>query len=506
MPVAGDPNGFSFSEWFPTGFTPRFYGDVKDASIVGGFKHEMESGLVYNMSGSFGRSQIDYNLKNTVNPSMGPDSPTEFYVGRLVQEEQNFNADLSYPVELGLAGPMNLAFGTEFRRELYEISPGEPASYTVGDYVSFTDVVTGKQTYMAIGSNGYPGFRPEDSGEFTRDNIAFYVDTETDITDAFTLGAAARYEDFDYFGSTFNWKISGRYELSDSLAIRGSANTGMRVPTPGQSQTSSVQTYFPAGSSSPVARGTYPASSDVAQYFGAEPLKEEKSINFAGGIVADVADISITLDYYNIKVKDRIALSGDFSTTAADRAALAAMGVAGAETLETVNFFTNAFDTRTQGIDLVANTSVDAGDGKVDFTGALNYNKTKVIARDTSVIDDTRKADLEKQLPKWRGNFTTIYSLDALQIMGRASYYGKWTDTGNYGKSFGAEWLFDAEVGYDVYENVNIAIGAQNIFDNYPDKVDAASDGSYSVGQVYPDTSPIGYNGGTYYVRMTVKF
>ncbi|MBJ7418109.1 MAG: TonB-dependent receptor [Niveispirillum sp.] len=506
MPVAGDPNGFSFGEWFPTGFTPRFYGDVKDASILGGFKHELESGLTYNVSGSFGRSQIDYDLKNTVNPSMGPASPTEFYVGRLVQEEENFNVDLSYPVEIGWATPLNIAVGTEFRRELYEIGPGDTASYTVGPYASFIDVLSRQPAALPIGSNGYPGFRPEDSGEFKRDNIAFYADMEGDVTDSLTVGAAARYEDFDYFGSTFNWKLSSRYDFTDAFAIRGSVNTGFRAPTPGQSQTSSVQTYFPAGSSSPVARGTYPAASVVAQYFGAKPLSEEKSVNFAGGIVADLADINVTIDYYNIKVEDRIALSGDFTPSAADKIALAALGVPGANTLGAVNYFTNAFDTRTQGVDFVANTTVSAGEGKVDLTTAVNYNKTKVIKRNTAVIDDTRKADLEKQLPKFRGNFSAQYTLDAFSILGRASYYSKFTDTVNYAKTFGSEWVFDAEVSYDLYDNMNFAIGVQNLFDNYPDKVDALAGGGYAVGQVYPDTSPMGYNGGMYYARVTVKF
>ncbi|MFV3074784.1 TonB-dependent receptor plug domain-containing protein [Niveispirillum fermenti] len=506
LPVPGDPNGFSFVEWFPEGFTPRFFGDVKDASIVGGFKHELDSGLIYNVSGSFGRSQIDYHLKNTVNPSMGPDSPTEFYVGRLVQEEQNVNIDLSYPVEVGWASPLNVAVGTEYRRELYEISPGETASYTVGPYASYTDPATGALMGMPIGSNGYPGFRPEDSGEFKRDNIAFYIDTEADVTDSFSIGAAARYEDFDYFGSTFNWKISSRLELTEELAIRGSVNTGFRAPTPGQSQTSSVQTYFPAGSSSPVARGTYPAGSVVAQYFGATPLKEEESTNFAGGFVANLDFVLLTVDYYNIKVKDRIALSEEKFPTAADRAALAALGVPGANTLGAVNYFTNAFDTRTQGIDLVASSTVPVGDGKVDLTAALNYNKTKVTDRDPTVIGDDRMADLERQLPRYRGNFTAIYSLDAFSILGRASYYGKFTDTGNYGKTFGSEWLFDAEMSYTFYDQLTLTVGVQNLFDNYPDKVDALAGGGYAVGQVYPDTSPMGYNGGVYYVRLGVTF
>lgn len=506
IPVPGDANGFRFAEWFPLGFTPRFFGEVKDASIVGGFKHELESGLTYNVSGTFGRSQIDYELKNTVNPSLGPASPREFYVGRLVQEEQMVNIDLGYPVEVGLASPLNIAVGTEYRRELYEIGPGDTASYTVGPYASFIDLRTGLPAALPIGSNGYPGFRPEDSGEFIRDNVAFYFDTETDVTEAFSIAAAARYEDFDYFGSTFNWKVSSRFELSEDFAIRGSVNTGFRAPTPGQSQTSSVQTFFPAGSSSPVARGTYPSTNVVAQYFGAKALSEEKSTNFAGGFVAEVADISLTVDYYNIKVKDRIALSGDFNPTAADRLALAALGVPGANTLGAVNYFTNAFDTRTQGVDLVASNTVEVGDGKIDFTAAVNYNKTKVIARDASVIDDTRKADLEKQLPKFRGNFTAQYTLDAFSFLTRASYYDKFTDTANYGQTFGSEWLFDAEVSYEFYESITVSVGAQDVFDNYPDKVNALPGGGYAVGQVYPDTSPTGYNGGTYYIRLGVTF
>ncbi|WP_240002436.1 TonB-dependent receptor plug domain-containing protein [Oleisolibacter albus] len=507
LPVAGDPDGFRFTEWFPDGFTPRFYGDVKDASLTGGFKHELAMGLTYNLSASFGRSQIDYELKNTVNPSLGPDSPRSFHVGRLVQEETGLNADFAYPIEVGLASPLNFAFGTEWRQELYEISPGDTASYTVGPYATFTDVVTGLPSAMPIGSNGYPGFRPEDSGEFTRDNYAVYVDTETDVFEGFTLGVAARYEDFETFGDTFNWKVSGRYELTDNLAIRSSVNTGFRTPTPGQSQTSSIQTYFPAGSSSPVARGTYPAASVVARYFGAKALKAEESFNVAGGLVATLpAGITATLDYYNIKVEDRIALSGDFTPTAADRTALAALGVPGAETLGAVNYFTNAFDTRTQGVDLVLRTDFDVADGTLDLTLAGNYNRTKVIKRDESVIGDDRKADLEKQLPRWRGNLTATYTLGPVSVLGRGSYYGKWTDTANYAKTFGSEIIFDLEASYTFAEMYTLTLGAQNLFDTYPDKVNKATDGTYSVGQVYPDTSPFGYNGGMYYVKLGVSF
>lgn len=507
LPVPGDPNGFRFVEFFPNGFTPRFYGDVKDASLTGGFKQELGIGLTYSLSASFGRSQIDYELKNTVNPSLGPASPTEFYVGRLVEEDTGLNADFTYPIEVGLASPLNLAFGAEWRQELYEIGPGEPDSYRVGPYATFTDFRTGLPAALPIGSNGYPGFRPEDSGEFTRDNYAVYVDTETDLTEALTLGVAARYEDFESFGDTFNWKVSGRYELTDFLAVRSSVNTGFRAPTPGQSQTSSIQTFFPAGSSDPVARGTYPATNVVARYFGAQALTPEESFNIAGGAVLDLpGGITATLDYYNIKVEDRIALSGDFTPTATDRAALAALGVPGANTLGAVNYFTNAFDTRTQGVDLVVRGSVDIGDGELDLTAAGNYNRTKVTKRNTSVIDDTRKADLEKQLPKWRGNFTGVYTLDAISILARASYYGKFTDTANYAKTFGSEWLVDLEATYTIAEAYSISVGVQNLFDNYPDKVDALPGGGYAVGQVYPDTSPLGYNGGMYYIRFGVTF
>lgn len=507
IPVPGDPDGFRFIEFFPLGFTPRFFGDIKDASIVGGFDHELESGFRYELSAGFGRSQIDYSLKNTVNPSLGPDSPTEFFVGRLVQEETNLNADFAYPIEIGLASPLNFAFGAEWRRELYEIGPGDPASYAVGPYASFIDLATGEPAALPVGSNGYPGFRPEDSGEFKRDNYAVYIDTETDVTDALTLGVAARYEDFDFFGDKINWKVSGRYELTDWLAVRSSVNTGFRVPTPGQSQTSSVQTTFLAGNPNPVARGTYPAASIVAEYFGAEPLKPEESFNVAAGFVADLpGDISLTVDYYNIKVEDRIALSGDFEPTAADQAALAALGVPGANTLGLVNYFTNAFDTRTQGVDVVANTSYDLGSGSLSLTAAVNYNKTKVTERDETVIDDTRMADLEEQLPEWRGNLTGVYTVGPMSFLTRASYFDSWTDTATYGRSFGSEWVFDVEGSYTFNDFVTVSVGVQNLFDAYPDKLAPDADGTFSSGQVYPDTSPIGYNGGFWYARITATF
>ncbi|MFC7334273.1 TonB-dependent receptor plug domain-containing protein [Rhodocista pekingensis] len=507
IPIPGQTTGFRFTDWFPDGFTPRFYGDLKDASIVGGFRHELDSGFRYELSAGFGRSQLDYDLKNTVNPSLGPDSPTSFYVGRMVQEETNLNADFAYPVEVGLASPLNIAFGGEYRRELYEIGPGDTASYAVGPYAYFIDARTGLPTGLPVGSNGYPGFRPEDSGEFKRDNVAAYLDTEVDVVEGFTLGVAGRYEDFDDFGDKINWKVSGRYELTDALALRGSVNTGFRVPTPGQAQTSSVQTTFVAGNPNPVARGTYPAASVVARYFGAEPLTPEESFNIAGGFVATLPGaVTLTVDYYNIKVEDRIAISGDFEPTAADQAALAALGVPGANTLGLVNYFTNAFDTRTEGIDVVANTSVDVGEGTLALTGALNYNRTKVTDRDETVIGDTRKADIEDMLPDWRGTLTALYTIGPFSFQTRGSYYSKWTDTGSYAQTFGSEWLFDAEVSYTHAEWLTLSVGVDNLFDNHPDRVYTQADGTYSYGQIYPDSSPFGYNGGLWYARLTATF
>ncbi|TWB19033.1 iron complex outermembrane receptor protein [Nitrospirillum amazonense] len=488
---------FKWNSVFPNGFTPWFYGDILDSSITGGYKTTLKSGLMIDASASYGKDELRYSIRNTVNPSLGPSSPHQFYVGTQIQEETNLNLDLTYPVNISwLASPLTLAGGGEYRRETYTIKSGDVASYQAGKYYTYG---------MPIGSNGYPGFTATDAGQYPRGNYAFYADAEADIIKNLSAGVALRYEDFDDFGDTTNWKIFGRYQLTDWVAVRSSINTGFRAPTPGQSHISSTQTTFKAGSPEPIVLGTFPVDSVVAQYYGAKTLKPETSFNIAGGLVFDLpGGVNLTVDYYNIKVEDRVGITSDFTVSAADQTRLAALGVVGANTLGNVNYFANAFDTRSQGVDIVANKTFEVYDGDLHLTAAANINHTDVTKYDASVIDANRKADIENGLPHYRVNLTATYDIGAFSFMYRGSYYGAWQDNSSAGQHYDPNWIFDAEIAYKVTEDLTATVGAQNLFDTYPQKNRSA--GRLNYGDQYPDTSPFGYDGGMYYFRMAYKF
>ncbi len=519
VPLTNQPGGprFSFLQVFPGGFSPIFGSEIEDESFVGGLKGEFGSGLRYDFSGSFGRSDVAFNLKNTINPSLGPESPFTFDVGALQQTETNGNADFVYPWDTGVfAAPLNVAFGAEYRREEFQIDPGESASYTAGPFASVLDPDTGQRIGLAVGSSGFPGFSPLAAGEWSRNNWAAYLDLETDVTERLSLGVAARQEDFSDFGSTFNWKVSGRLQLTDAVAVRASVNTGFRAPTPGQSNISDVQTNIDVATARVLLTATLPPSDQIAQFFGAKALEPEESFNIAGGLVfTPIDDLLITLDYFDIEVEDRIGVTGNIVITPADRAGLAAAGITGADSFERIRFFGNFFDTRTKGVDLVSSYAWRlSGDAKLGVSLSANYTDTEVTKiRDARAIDRERRTELEDFAPEMRGIFSIDYSQGPLSLLARANYYSEWTDAiliaanpaaTSLDQTFGTEWMVDLEVSYDLTDAINVTLGGQNVLDEYPDKDRRPA--QQNIGVLYGQFSPIGYNGGFWYARATVKF
>lgn len=515
-----DVNGATWdaTQWFPAGFTPRFKADIDDYSLTAGYKGQIVDDLTFDLSGSFGANRIKYFMSNTFNPSMGPDSPTSFYLGSLEQQEFNLNADFAYQVDLGMASPLTIAFGGERRAETYKIGLGDTASYTIGDY-AYQELSDGTAVSQAVGANGFPGYGPDSTVDNTRTSYAAYIDLEADPIEGFTLGVAGRYEHFSDFGNTTNGKVQARYAFTPAIAVRGALSTGFRAPTPGQLYTTNVATGF--SGSQPIETATYPYTNPAAQYYGATALKPEKSTNISAGfVVTPGSGFTATIDYYNIKVKDRIGMSGNFDVQASERDDLRALGIANWASLGRVRYFTNAFDTRTQGVDFVLSHQMSSAWGSFSSQLALNYNKTKVIKRDAAIIDDVRKGDIENLNPNWRGNFTETYSSGPLTIIGRANYFGKFTDyayTADGGNlSVGAEWTFDLEASYKVNDMFTVAVGGENIFDNYPDKnirsLGLSNSNWYAFTQAtvsgsrYVDDSPFGFNGGFWYVRVGVNF
>jgi len=506
---------FTFAELFPAGFTPILDAKIDDLAGVLGYRGGLDD-LKYDLSASYGQNQIRYVLRDTVNPSFGPQSPTSFYLGQLKQSETNFNADFSYPVDLNLASPLNVAWGLEYRREAYEVSLGDRASWDSGPFArqvvqrpdGTTTIVT-----SSVGANGMAGYGPAAAGLSARRSYAGYLDLEADIVDALTLGAAVRYEHFSTFGSTTNFKGSARYEFSPVIAVRGAASTGFHGPSPGQTNVNNVTLNFIAGSTSPVQTGTFAVTNPASIYYGAVAVKPEKSVNLTTGIVITPGSgINLTVDYYNIRIRDRLGLSQSFVVTAADQAALGALGVPNANELNRLQYLTNAFKTRTQGVDAVLSSVIRADEaGTFNTALSVNYNQTKVIDRNPLIVTNDRVANLEKTLPKLRVNFSETWSKGRFSLLGRLNYYSKFTVTSstNAAQTFGAEMIADVEATYAFNDHFSLSAGAQNLFNNYPDKDVRSIDpftGLPGNGNQYIDASPFGYNGGFWYVRAGVKF
>ncbi|WP_416308618.1 TonB-dependent receptor plug domain-containing protein [Neptunicella sp. SCSIO 80796] len=508
--LQSDPNCFAFNEMFPGGFTPKFGGVVFDASIVMGTKGEFSNGILYDVSASLARSEVEFSISNTVNPSLGPDTPTEFSPGQYNQIEKNLNLDLSYPLAVdGLAEPVNIAGGLEWRRETFEIQPGDPASYEVG--LLAYDPATGTSQGFGIGSNGFPGFKPEDAGSWSRSNVAAYVDVEAYLSDDFMLGVAARYEDFTDFGSTFNGKLSARFQMTDSLALRGAISTGFRAPTVGQSNVRNVSTAFNAGRLQDQA--TLPPTHPISVQKGGTQLEPEESVNYSIGIVGEFeSGLYVTVDYFNIEVTDRISQTSSLTLTQADIEALLALGQRDATSFTSIRYFTNDFDTVTQGVDVVANYSMEMFGGDTKFSFAFNYTDTEVqdVGADGTVgnIGANKVMMLEDNLPDTRFSLTANHTNGDWRILGRINYYGDYfedhLDDGTVDARIypGSETTVDVEVAYNFTDNLSLIVGAQNALDNEPDDNPLAD----WAGSAYPTTSPMGMNGGFYYVRGVYSF
>jgi len=494
--VAGDANCFMFNEMFPGGFTPQFGGNLNDVALAMGVRGEMDNGLTYDVSAHAGRNEADFFIDNTVNASFGPETPTLFRLGAYIQTEKNFNADFSYPVDMGMFSDLNVAFGFEWREEQFEAVTGQRESWDQGPLAN--------QGFV-VGSNGFTGFNPEVGGVWDRTNTAYYIDLEADVTEALTMGAAFRYEDFSDFGGTTNGKISALYRVSDGVAVRSTYSTGFRAPTPGQSNVNNISTVLEGGVL--INRGTVSPTNPVAAYFGGKALDAEKSDNFTIGGAFKVGEGDLTVDYFHISMKDRITQTASINLTQELKDELEAAGIPGANDLKTFRFFTNDFSTKTQGVDVVFTYPFDlTEEGNTNLSVAANWTKTSVTSfdptDDAELLDATRVAQIEKNLPRYRGNATLNHEQGDWRALVRMNYYGKYfeahLDDGTLPINAGSEITFDMEFGYKIMDGLNLIVGAENILDNMP----AKNPWSSIVGAQYAVTSPMGMNGGFYYARI----
>ena len=492
--VFADPNCFSFQELFPGGFTPLFGGVATDASAVAGVRGETDGGLRWDAGAGFGSNEVDFFIRNTVNASLGPETPTSFDPGVYRQQEVDVHLDLSYAV----SEMLDVAGGAEWREERFHIGLGEEASWEIGPYAA---------QGFSSGSNGFPGFSPLAAGDWRRANYALYADAElrdpgrageaeSDATSRWTVGASLRFEDFADFGTTGNGKLAARTALGDAFAVRGSVSTGFRAPTPGQQNAFNVSTDFDNETGRLVNSGTIPSTSRVAALKGGQALQPERSVNVSVGAVVESGPFSVTSDYFRIAVSDRMALTQSYDLTDEEKTALLAEGITSARNLQNFRFFTNDFETLTQGVDVVATLASARLGGTTEFAFVFNYTDTRVVRSGSGVLDEMRIRQIEESLPQTRWALSGTHATGRIRLMTRISRYGGWFDAWDDLK-YGGAHLLDLEASYEISESVTVTAGGQNALNTYP----PPNPNSTFTGNAYSSDSPFGYNGGYWYAR-----
>ena len=513
--VKNDPNLFTFQELFPGGFTPRFGADTQDASLLVGLKGTLIEDLGWDLSASYGRHASDFFIRNTVNASLGPDTPTEFDPGNYIQADTNINLDLTYP----LHDMVFLASGLEYRTETFEIVQGQIESWEIGPLAS---------QGFSSGSNGFPGFSDIAEGSWTRSNFAGYLESQLRPLDFWTISAAVRGEYFDDFGSTINYKVATNYGIADTLKevlsidpivdlrARGSYSTGFRAPTPGQQNAFNVTTEF-GENNTLVNKGTIPSTHAAAGLVGGKALEPEKSKNFTVGTVISHAIASITVDYFNIKVENRIAPSKDFNRgtdiTEAQIQQLVTEGITSAGNLQEFRFFTNEFETSTQGIDVILTAPIRNGALSI----AYNYTGTEVTKHNPDILNEVRIQLIQEGIPRHRGNVTLTQAIgESLGVLGRVNYYGPWYENAVGAQTYDGAFLVDLEVSYAVIENLGITMGVNNVLNVEPDNITEAEGPDVPfdikefpariVGRPFGEYSPYGFGGAFWYTKIGYSF
>jgi iron complex outermembrane receptor protein len=516
--LIADDNCFNFNETIPGGFTPRFGGKITDEAFLFGVRGEADNGLGWDVSTYYGKHKSDFHINNSINASMGPLSPRDFDPGFYQQVDMNLNADFTYSV----SETFNMAFGAEYRTEEFTVGSGQEESYTDGGL--------GEQGF-STSSNGFPGFPAKTSGEFERTNYAAYVESEWDASDSLLIQSALRFEDFDDFGTTTNFKLGANLKLSDDVGLRATYSTGFKAPTPGQSNTSNTSTELSAGVL--VNNGTIPATSAVALRNGGKPLEPEDATNLTLGAYMAIGEFDITVDFFDIDVENRLNLSTEVELTDADIADLIAEGVPGAGDLRRFRFFTNDFDTSTKGFDIVVSRSMDMFNGTTDFNLAYNFTKTEVTDYNADTIDAQRIKQIEDTTPETRWNLSANHMVDDWRVLARVSFYDEWFDqfecdvfssgcndeiTANPDAYvFNSEFIVDLEVQYNFNENSSILIGGNNVFDNSGQTTTEmhniiGSDGfllntaTAAVGNKYSTFAPMGFSGAYWYAKYKYDF
>jgi iron complex outermembrane recepter protein len=494
-------------EIYPDGFLPIIAPEVTDYSAAGGVtwklgEWDMDSSLVY------GKNKMEFTIENTLNRSLGPASKTRFDAGGFEYDQvvMNFSGVRSIEVS-AFSSPLNVAAGVEARREGYSIFAGEPDSYRNGGVLLPSGVAT------QPGAQVFPGFNPSHVVDEHRTAVGAYLDLEANITEKFLASAAVRAEHYSDFGDNVSGKLSMRFNFTDSFALRGSVQNGFRAPSLQQQFFAATSTNFNSVGV-PFDVITFPVTDPVAVALGAQPLDAEESVNFSVGAVLQLGDLSITIDAYRIDIDDRIVLSENLTQDNV-RTYLASQGFVG---VDGVRFFLNGVDTETKGIDVVMNYPFTAGANRFDLTLTGNFNSTDVTRVPITpqlaalnpapvLFDRLNVKAFEEGNPENKFTAGVNWALDRFGATVRAIRYGEsLTPANSAALDFvnEAATLVDVEARFDVTESVRLALGADNVFDEYPEPLPTALNTTGNA--PFSNYSPFGRSGRFVYGRVGVSF
>ena len=498
---------------YPQGFLPFIEPEVDDESLVAGVRGEL-GGWHWDASLGYGRNRFDFTITNSLNVTLGDDSPTQAYAGGFEFEQTTWNFDLVRSLDL-FGNPMTFAVGAEYRVEDYELHAGEPASYRDGGESEVPDI---PNVPAPPGIQVFPGFQPRNEVSEDRESYAGYFDIEADLGERLRLGVALRYEDFTDFGASLTGKLTGRFDLSDAFAVRGAVSTGFRAPSLSQQYFNSISTQFING----VAFETTTLRSDdpLLRTAGVEELKEEESMHYSVGIVTrPLEDLTLVIDAYYVDIDDRITLSsqysrGIFSDGDPVRTALDDRGIG------RFQFFTNAVDTYTRGIDVVADYLLDLDDSAaLRLSAAMNVGSTQasndvnepsgLAATGNSVFDRRERIWLEDGQPHQHYTLGADYSRGDYAFSMRASRYGSVRSTeadDTPAQRYDAEWITDIALHRDWPQGFRWTIGAHNVFNVYPERNDPQAVSNANIFTYNRRVSPFGINGGYYYTGLMYRF
>jgi len=557
------PTSANFVPLTPDGFLPLIGTKLRDYAGTIGLRGEV-GGWHLDLSAGRGKNKFDYEVHDTLNASFGTASPSDFDAGGLRYAQNIFNLDASREYDVGFAKPLTVAGGLEYREEQFKIRPGDTFSWAIGPlfraafattapncaieqgvYNVGTGICSFPGRAAPAGAQGFPGIPDSARTDEERHSYAAYAELDTDIVDGLTTTLAGRYEHYSDFGSTWNGKFAARWEPIRGYALRGAISNGFRAPSLHQQFFTTTSTNFIGGV--PVDISTVAVDSPVAQALGSKPLKPEKSVNLSFGATANpLRGLTLTADYYHIKIKDRIVLTENLGaagsgTSAQNAAVKAVLDANGFNSVGAARFFINGLDTTTHGVDLVATYRMGLNQfGTWNLTAAYNYNKTKIDKRINDLgplatipglvlfgrIEGIRFTDGQ---PRDKIVLSADGDLGKFGVTARTTRYGKvispgaaapisdptsLTATGPDDIFLGAKWLTDIELRYKPVKQIELALGADNVFDVYPDRSPfgprpASVGGVYPANQIYIPFSifsPFGFNGRYLYGRVAVTF